>query len=204
MWFCIRAPWPQKVVAKIPFRSTVARMLDHEAGCVSCGLVGGSVAQCRWCRRHFCGSNMPGDVCATCHLDWQAEDLQAEQDNLVLLLVRPIARGWTTPSVTTSRRSRSTISATGRERRRSRRGKFTRAHTPAHTPACGPGILEARRAGGGRSLCTNRRTSRLARWIARGVRMPQSSTTDSARAAPRRYQTVLTPLPANDNTAARQ
>ena len=28
---------------------------------------------------------MPGDVCATCHLDWQAEDLQAEQDNLVLL-----------------------------------------------------------------------------------------------------------------------
>ena len=179
-------------------------MLDHEAGCVSCGLVGGSVAQCRWCRRHFCGSNMPGDVCATCHLDWQAEDLQAEQDNLVLLLVRPIARGWTTPSVTTSRRSRSTISATGRERRRSRRGKFTRAHTPAHTPACGPGILEARRAGGGRSLCTNRRTSRLARWIARGVRMPQSSTTDSARAAPRRYQTVLTPLPANDNTAARQ
>ena len=28
---------------------------------------------------------MPGDVCATCHLDWQAEDLQAEQDNPVLL-----------------------------------------------------------------------------------------------------------------------
>ena len=119
-------------------------------------------------------------------------------------LVRSITRGCTTPSVTTSRGSSRTISATGRKRRRRRRrGKFTRAHTPAHTPACGPGILEARRAGGGRSLCTNRHTSRLARWIARGS-MPQSSTTDSARAAPRRYQTVLTPLPANDNTAARQ
>ena len=137
---------------------------------------------------------------------WTGKQRICKQSRTILcsFLVRPIARGWTTPSVTTSRRSRSTISATGRERRRSRRGKFTRAHTPAHTPACGPGILEARRAGGGRSLCTNRRTSRLARWIARGVRMPQSSTTDSARAAPRRYQTVLTPLPANDNTAARQ
>ena len=180
-------------------------MLDHEAGCVSCGLVGGSVAQCRWCRRHFCGSNMPGDVCATCHLDWQAEDLQAEQDNLVLLFGAADrsrldnAERDHQPSV-----KEHYLGNWPGKRRRSRRGKFTRAHTPAHTPACGPGILEARRAGGGRSLCTNRRTSRLARWIARGVRMPQSSTTDSARAAPRRYQTVLTPLPANDNTAARQ
>ena len=28
---------------------------------------------------------MPGDTCATCRLDLEAEDLQAEQDNLVLL-----------------------------------------------------------------------------------------------------------------------
>ena len=28
---------------------------------------------------------MPGDTCATCRLDWQAEDLQAEQDNPALL-----------------------------------------------------------------------------------------------------------------------
>ena len=118
--------------------------------------------------------------------------------------LRSITRGWTTPSVTTSRWSSRSISATGRERRwRSRGGKFTRAHAPAHTPACGPGILEARRAGGVRSLCTHRRTSRLARRIARGWGA-RSSPTEGTHAAPRRYRTVLTPLPANDNTAARQ